>query len=423
MRLWNTAPWLLGWFPLFAIGMARADPDIIFNTNFEGGSLGKIEKLGEARFRCSVQGQYDERGRNRQANWYFFRMEGVKGHDITLTLTDMVGEYNGKPGACPMNADTIPVFSEDLQQWRHFATMDWDDQKKEATLKFQPQQDRIWIAHLPPYTHCRLLQLLEDLDRLPVARVEVIGKSVQGRDLHLVTVTNFERPDQGKRTVWLQARQHAWETGTSYVMEGALRFITSEDARARALRDQVVFKFTPMLDPDGCATGKVRFNANGYDVNRHWDEVDLRRKEYLQKMPEIWCVKKAILSQVASGHSLDLMLNLHNEESGEYLETQASDDHARSLMNRFFTALVSSTTFDPSQPLRVSDQPDHTANSLYRERKIPVMLMEQRIGTSKKLGRRLTVEDRLEFGRQLITIMGETVAATPAPAPRGVPRN
>src|SRR5262245_54167559 len=146
-----------------ARGMAPEDPAILFNTNFEGGSLGKVEVLGEARFRCSVQGQYDERGRNRQANWYYFRMEGVKGREITLTLTDLVGEYNGKPGACPMTPDTIPVYSDDNQDWRHFAAMTWDDQRKEATLKFRPEQDRIWIAHLPPYTHSRLLHLVEQV--------------------------------------------------------------------------------------------------------------------------------------------------------------------------------------------------------------------------------------------------------------------
>jgi hypothetical protein len=235
---------------------------------------------------------------------------------------------------------------------------------------------------------------------------------VQGRDLHLVTVTNFERPDEDKKTVWLQARQHAWETGTSYVMEGALRFVTSDDPLARELRKQVVFKFTPMMDPDGCATGKVRFNANGYDVNRHWDEVDLRRKEYLERMPEIWYVKKAILGHVDAHHTIDLLLNLHNTETAEYLETQASDEPARTLMNTFFDNLVTTTTFDPEQKLRFNDQPDHTTNSLYQQRRIPVVLLVQRIGTSKKLSRRLTVQDRLEFGKQLITVMAQTVLRT-----------
>ena len=419
----QTTIWAAVGILLIRIGVAQAVSDITFNTNFEGGSLGKIETLGDARFRCAVQGQYDEHGRNRQANWYYFRVDGAKGRDVALTLTDLVGEYDGKPGACPMTPDTIPVFSEDDTHWTYFPTMDWDDQKKEATLKFRPTADRIWIAHVPPYTHQRLLHLLDELDRLPAARIEVIGKTAQGRDLHLITVGSAEKPDPIKKTVWLMARQHAWETGTSYVMEGALRFITSADAMARELRDTLNFKFMPMMDPDGCATGKVRFNANGYDLNRHWDEVNLSRKEFLEKMPEISYVKKAILNHANSGHSLDLLLNLHNTETAEYLESQASDDRARSMMSRFYADLVGSTTFDPSTPLRFSDRPDHTTNSLYRERKIPVLLMEQRIGTSKKLRRRLTVEDRLEFGGRLIAIMGQTVIRAAATIPPVLPGN
>jgi hypothetical protein len=400
------AIWAAAWL---VFGAAAGAGEITFNKNFEGGALGKIEAVGETEFRCHVDGQHDERGRNRQANWYYFRMDGVLGRKVKLTLKDFVGEYNDRPGSCPMNADTIPVFSYDNERWEHFPAMAWDDQKKEAALQFVGERDRIWIAHVPPYPHARLLRLLEELDRLPTARVEVIGKTVQQRDLHLVTVANFEGP--GTRTVWLQARQHAWETGTSYVMEGALRFITSDDPQARALRDKVVFKFTPMMDPDGCANGKVRFNANGYDVNRHWDEVDLWRKEFLLRMPEIWYVKKAIFACMDSERKIDLMLNLHNTETAEYMDTQADHEPTRKLMQRFFEALVAKTSFDPSRELRFNDGPANTTNCLWKERRVPVLLMEQRIGTSPKFGRRPTVQDRLAFGKQLIVVMAETVAA------------
>ena len=401
-KVWSQpASWLL----FLILGTAEVRAEIVFNTNFEGGSLGKVEVLGEHLFRCSVQGQYDQRGRNRQANWYFFRMEGVGGTELTLTLTDVVGEYDDKPGTCPMTPDTIPVFSVDGEHWQFFSSMLWDDSRKEATLNFRPATDRIWIAHVPPYTHGRLLQTLDQIGKRPTARVEVIGKTVKGRDLHMITVTNFARPDQDKRTVWLQARQHAWEAGTSYVMEGAMEFVTSDDALADELRDKVVFVFTPMLDPDGCATGKVRFNANGYDVNRHWDEVDLRGKAHLERMPEIWYVKKAILGLVNSGRTIDVFLNLHNTETNEYLETQASDAPSRRRIGRLFDLLNSGTSFDPAAPARFTDRPDHSANSLYHQGRIPVVLMEQRIGTSKKLGRRLTVSDRLSFGKDLIAAM------------------
>ena len=389
---------------------AQEDLAITFGKNFEGGSLGKIEKLGDARFRCFVQGQHDERGRNRQANWYYFRMDNVRDRDVTLTLTDFIGEYNDKAGSCAMNADTIPVFSYDHEHWQHFPAMDWDNVKKEATLKFRPERERIWIAHIAPYTHSRLLRLLSEIERADCARVEVIGRTVQSRELHMVTVTNFEKPDTAKKAVWLQARQHAWEAGTSYVMEGALRFITSNDARARELRDKVVFQFTPMMDPDGCAGGQVRFNANGYDVNRHWNKVDLRRKEFLEQMPEIWYVKKAIFGWLDGGRTIDLMVNMHNEESGEHLDTQVDDAATLKMMQRFYDSLSMNTSFDPSQKLNIKKEPGTTTNVLWNERKVPVLLMEQRISTSKKLGRRPTAEDRLAFGRQLIAVMAETAA-------------
>ena len=276
-----------------AAGAGEPDP-VRFNTNFEGGSLGTVERLGEGAYRCRVRGQQDEHGRNRQASWYYFRMDGVRGRDLALTLTDFVGEYDGKPGACPMGPDIVPVYSEDGEHWRGVPEVTWDDRAKEATIRLRPERDTVWVAHQPPYTPRRLARLLEQVDRCDDARVEVIGKTVRGRDLHLVTVTDADAPDRDKVTVWLQARQHAWESGTSFVMEGALRFVTSDDPDARSLRRRVVFKFTPMVDPDGCAAGQVRFNANGYDVNRHWDEVDLRRKRFLTLMPEIWYVKKAI---------------------------------------------------------------------------------------------------------------------------------
>jgi hypothetical protein len=277
--------------PLALTGAAPEPAPVRFNTNFEGGSLGRIEPDGDAAFRCHVAGQQDEHGRNRQANWYYFRIDGARDRELTITLTDFLGEYNGRPGACPMGPDIRPVASDDGEHWQPIADFRWDDVAKEATIRLRPDGDSIWIAHQPPYTPRRLARLLEQVDRCGDAQIEVIGKTAEGRDLHLVTVASADGDDRAKVSVWLQARQHAWESGTSYVMEGALRFITSDDPKARALRRMAVFRFTPMVDPDGCAAGRIRFNANGYDVNRHWDEVDLRQKRYLALMPEIWYVK------------------------------------------------------------------------------------------------------------------------------------
>lgn len=393
----------------WAVGAAAQAPKpVYFNTNFEGASLGKVEKLSDTEFRLHVSGQYDERGRNRQTTWYHFRMDNVRSRNLVLTLTDLIGEYNDRPGAVGLNADTVAVFSTDGRRWTHFPSMEWDDRTKEATLRLRPEADTVWIAHQPPYTPRDLAALLQDADRSPHARVEVIGKTVQGRDLHLVTVTDWQTPDAEKKTLWLQARQHAWESGTSYVMEGALRRLLSEEPWAHEARRRFVFKLQPMGDPDGAANGKVRFNANGFDVNRHWDEVDLRRKELLAQMPEIWYVKKAVHAQADSGRPIHLMVNMHNTETAEYIDTLADDPASKARIQRFYQGLVDRTLFDPSRPPTFAAGRG-TTNTLYLEKKIPVLLMELRIGTSKKLNRRPTVEDRLRFGGQLVEEMARAV--------------
>jgi hypothetical protein len=389
---------------LALIARAESEP-LSFNKNFEGGSLGRIEQVADDHFLLHAEGQQNEQGRNRQPTWYSFRIDHARGRDLTLTLTDFIGEYNSKP-AVAMNAELLPVFSNDGEKWQHFTEGAWDDEKKELILHVKPEADSLYIAHIQPYPHARLLRLLEELRPRESLRIEVIGKSTLGRDLHLLTVTDWAQTDAEKGCVWLQARQHAWEAGTSYVMEGALRFITSDEPPAQALRRKFVFKFTPMVDPDGAALGKVRFNANGYDVNRHWSEVNLRDPALLRLMPEIWYTKKAILFAHAQ-KPVELLINLHNTETAEYMDTAVDDEKALQPFTKAFALLTERSIFDPS---RVPTAGPNTVvggntNSLWTEARVPVALMELRIGPSKKLGRRPTAEDRLQFGKELIQAM------------------
>jgi hypothetical protein len=155
--------------------------------------------------------------------------------------------------------------------------------------------------------------------------------------------------------------------------------------------------------------------VHGFDPNRHWNEVDLRDKRFLELMPEVWYFKKAILGHVARGGRIDLMLNMHNTETGEYVATQADDTVSLTKMNVMYNRLLAATSFDPSLPqkLRTGELPSGTTNWLYQEARIPVMLMEQRIGFSTKLNRWPTVNDRLEFGPLLVQAMAAGAAAGP----------
>lgn len=383
-----------------------------FNTAFESGSLGKIEKLGETEFRLHLKGQQDARGRNRQATWFSFRLDDVAGRELTLRFTSFKGEYNDRPARSPTGEWYRPVFSNDGESWQPVAAARWDEAADELTVTFKPRGNTVWMAHVPPYSHTRLLQLLTEMGRSPDARVEVIGKSVLGRDLHLVTVTNFSRPDAAKKVIWMQARQHAWEAGTSFLIEGAMRHVTSDEPAARQLRDENIFVFVPMINPDSVVLGEVRFNVNGYDPNRQWDEIDLRDKVWLERNPEIWYVKKALLAQHRK-QPVAIGLNLHNTEMNEYLDTMVDAEPQQGMLHRFFDLAATQTSFDPSRPkLTVSlpgSGPGNTTNVVWREAGVPMLLLEQRIGPSRKLDRIATTEDRMTLGRELIALMAEVV--------------
>src|SRR6478736_3458079 len=132
---------------------AAKSAEVTFSTAFEGGSIGRIEKLGDTTFRVHVLGQQDERGRNRAATWYCFRMDHVQGRDLTITLTDFVGEYNDVPGSTPMNDKIRPAMSEDGQTWGHAQEMTWDNEKKEATVRLRPIRDSVWLATQAMYPY------------------------------------------------------------------------------------------------------------------------------------------------------------------------------------------------------------------------------------------------------------------------------
>lgn len=384
---------------LAALGCASG---ATIHSDFEGGSLGAVRRTGDASFVCATEGQADHEGRNRQVTWYYFRVDGARGRDVTVTLNDLVGEYDYRPGALGITERTVPLYSHDRERWTHFDAVSFDKEKKELTLRFTPREDPTWVAHVEPYTWSRFGRFLGGIRENPLLRLETLGKTVQGRDLYLFTITNPAVPDGRKKVVWAMFRQHAWESGTSFVGEGVVRYMLSDDARD--LRDKVVFKVFPLMDPDGCAEGGVRFNRNGYDVNRNWDSVDVSKEEHRRLMPEIWHAKKALHGWLDGGRPIHLFLTLHNEEYNEWL---SGSEEFGETAERFYKVLKETTTFHPGDPgpraPRARSAPGRMSvyEYLQRERHVPAFIIEQRIVFNDRLGRLPTSKDRLEFGRGL----------------------
>jgi hypothetical protein len=390
---------------VWALAAAPLAAQLSVRSNFEGGSIGKVEIVSPAHIRCAVPGQADVDNRNRQASWYYFELANAPQSPITVELTGIAGEYDYRAPAYAITKNTRPVYSYDNLTWTHFADDQVSWSTEGLTIRFTPERPRVRIAHVPPYTNRDLTALLDAHRGSRYLKRETIGKTVEGRDMLLLTITNSAVADAGKKILWLMFRQHAWESGSSWVGDGAIRFLLSADPAAARLRDKAVWKIFPMADPDGVAAGRVRYNANGYDLNRNWDTAEPG------KMPEITAQRKAVLDWVDDGHRVDFFLSLHNTENGEYLQAPVA---FRELGERALNLLKERTTFNPTVALRespaTSDRGRMTVSQgLFHDRKIPSMLMEQMVERNSKLGHCPTVKDRQEFGPALVQALFEAV--------------
>lgn len=142
-----------------------------------------------------------------------------------------------------------------------------------------------FFAFCYPYTFTALQAFLSGLESRPVAaavwRRQCLCRTVQQRRLDLITVASPRllaldagAYDPGDRSVipvvFVTARVHPGETPASFVMEGLLEFLVSDEARD--LRSRALCKLVPMLNPDGVVLGNHRSSSLGLDLNRQWLE-------------------------------------------------------------------------------------------------------------------------------------------------------
>ncbi len=349
---------LLAWF---AEPMAAGGP-IRVSDAFESGSLGAWRIEGNTRLVFVPHTECDQDRVNTAVTWFYGHLENVRNREVTIEATGLdYTVYNGKRGDIfPFQRGTAPVFSYDQEHWQRFTECAFDTTKRTFRMRQIFSEDTVWVAYTIPYTFSRLESLLSEVRKSPVVSVETLGLSVEGRPLYLVTVGG-PRFDQVERpVVWIMARQHAFESGGSWSMEGLLRFLTSDDLEAASIRDKITFKLCPMLNPDGVAHGGTRFNAQGVDLNRHWNAADPLSADP-KLAPEITRVKQAIKSWRGS-HRLDLWINIHNNdmvwnEDGDYISFAApgGEAGARQLERILREETIFTGPFQPSSDDRNTD--------------------------------------------------------------------
>jgi murein tripeptide amidase MpaA len=234
--------------------------------------------------------------------WYHFRVTGAKDAEATFRILNaglcVDQRLAGREDYDNSWHNTGPVASYDRRYWfRVPGTLDGDV----FTFRHTPRFDCCYYAQWAPYSVDQELDAITRWQLSPLVSLEVLGKTVDGAAIDLLTIGS---PGPGKKICWVIARQHPSERMGGYFIEGLVdRLLDPRDAATRRLLDQAVFYVVPNMNPDGARRGYTRSNAAGANLNREWVAPDPVRS------PEVWLVRGRM---EATG--VDFAIDCHGDE-------------------------------------------------------------------------------------------------------------
>ena len=124
------------------------------------------------------------------AQWFHFRVQGVAGVPCRIVF-DNAGQTSYPRGWENYRA----VASYDRVTWFRVPTS-YDG--RVMTVAFTPAHDSVYLAYFEPYSDERHLALVGTAQNSPLARTRSLGRTVDGRDMTLLTVGE---PRAGKRAL------------------------------------------------------------------------------------------------------------------------------------------------------------------------------------------------------------------------------
>jgi murein tripeptide amidase MpaA len=257
------------------------------SANFDSGNITVLASSDPGDIRLAIRP--DVGGEHMQ--WFHFRVSGARDQDLVLRITNAakVSYPHAWKGysACT---------SSDRELWTRAPTEYRDG---ELVIRHRPKGDLQWYAYFAPFSLERHHALLARCQASPLARLDRLGATVDGRDLDRITIGN------GVRQIWVIARQHPGESMAEWWMSGFLaRLLDPGDPLARQLRTSATLHVVPNMNPDGSARGHLRCNAAGANLNRVWHGPTE------EQSPEVLHVLTAM-----GDTGVDLCLDVHGDEA------------------------------------------------------------------------------------------------------------
>ena len=303
---------------IFFISFARARAELKVVADFEGASVREVSIDQATHTIRFMPGGDPARG---WPCWWFLRVDGTEaGMTVNFEvlgsdrLIPQAGGNQGKPlssnWATPMRA----AVSADGQAWQHTAP----GEKRPGGMVWRVPATgaSLWLAWGPPFTPRDANTLITRLVAgHPFVEAFTLARTREGREVPALHIHAGEQPAAHRSGVWVEARQHAWESGGSWVCRGFAEWVVGDDEAARWLREHADIFIVPIMDVDHVATGDGGKEALPQDHNRDWSDAP--------HWPEVAAAQQRLAALAREGR-LDVFLDLHDpspEDLGSYFYT------------------------------------------------------------------------------------------------------
>ncbi len=248
---------------IMATSLCFAQQELSVNDfKFDGelGSQGaKISKLGKNYFKINLgHAPYHDNW----SNMLQFQITGnAKGNTLRLDV-----EFDHPEAHYVFNSYAYS-WSYDQENWQPIQWKQYCPTKYMDVLVFPAfTKDTVWFGHQVPVSFEQIESMIKQWEKNQFVTVHTLGKSLGGKNLYRVTVTNSNAT--GKKWVHYFSNQHPGEHNSQWRMIAMMEWLLSDEGNAYL--DKSINHFVFMMSPDAPANGWYRVNAEGVDMNRSY---------------------------------------------------------------------------------------------------------------------------------------------------------
>lgn len=249
---------------LLLLAFSPLSAELIVDSDFPGGSGTVVEVDQKTQFLKIDPDDHPGKG---WRCWWYVRLSGLTpGMSVTLDVGDA-------PWATP---DQATFSIDDGKTWLQSEPGKREGRRIHYTLSFD--HESALVAWGPPFVPSDAVALVNRLaDRCPEAAAFTLCRTRENRDTPALRIG--PRVEQGtdatterRPLIWIEARQHAWESGSSWVAQGVGEWLCSNEPEARRIRREYETVLVPIMDIDNVHRGAGGKSQRPQDHNRDWSD-------------------------------------------------------------------------------------------------------------------------------------------------------